>query len=222
MGKNLRWMLATAVCILSIAMAGVGMANSKPVIRMDPEQNTAEPGETFTVDITVVDIPPHNPPEEKSLYGWEVKIAFDPEIINAVNATEGPFLKASGCETIWTGHTIDNTEGTISIGAMLTFPSPPTGANGSGTLATITFKAVSRGTSSLRFEFTDLVTILSDTVRSFYEWEYDVEDGDFSNGAGGIGGPTLSLGLVAGVVIAVAVCSSAVFYYMRRKASARA
>jgi hypothetical protein len=119
-------------------------AEPTPVVSVYPPTSTAEVGETFTVNIIVTEIT-----EEDSLYLWECRITFNPDIINAVNATEGPFLKDTGCETFWAKE-INNTTGRIDILAMISeFPYPPNGAAGSGTLATVTFEAVGQGETDL-------------------------------------------------------------------------
>ena len=217
MRKNMYWLLLTTVFMLSIAMTSVSTASPAPVIRVEPKANTAEVGETFDVNITVTGIT-----EQESLYGWECRITFNPGIINAVNATEGTFLKDTGYETTWLTPKIDNTTGTIDIGALIT-PSiewqgfPPTGAVGSGTLATVTFKAVGQGATDLDFKEqkdTELHTIKGESPNQYdYPIDHTAEDGSFSNA-----GPPIPLDLVAGIVVVVAVCTVAVFYFRRKRA----
>jgi len=125
-------------------------AETIPTISVCPQISTAGVGETFTVNITVADISIGE--LCNGLYGWECRITFNLSIINAVNATEGPFLKNTGYETFWMMK-IDNTTGTVDMLAMIyEFPFPPTGAVGSGTLATVTFKAVSKGATAIEFK----------------------------------------------------------------------
>jgi hypothetical protein len=218
MRKNMHWLFLTTVFMLSIAIAGIDTASPElPVIRVEPKNNTAEVGETFTVDITVAGIT-----EEESLYGWECRITFNPGIINAVNATEGPFLKDTGYEAVWLPPNMDNTGGTIDMGALF-MPStewngfPPNGAVGSGTLAIVTFKVVGRGPSGLDFkEETDmeLHTVKGEAPNQYdYPIDHTAEDGSFSNA-----GPPIPLHLIAGVVVVVAACTVAVFYFRRKRA----
>jgi len=203
--------------MLSIAMAGVGTASpALPVIRVEPKDNTAEVGETFAVNITVTGIT-----EEESLYGWECRITFNPSIINAVNATEGSFLKDVGYETWWIME-IDNTTGWVDLLAMYEYGgNPPTGAVGSGTLATVTFKAVGQGPSGLEFKEkgkdTELKTLIGEPPNQYvYPMAHTAEGGSFSNA-----GPPIPLNLIVGIVVVVAVCTVAVFYFMRKRASTR-
>lgn len=219
MGKNLHWLLITTVLVLSIAMASVVTASPElPVIRVEPKDNTAEVGETFTVSITVTGIT-----EEESLYGWECRITFSPSIINAVNATEELFLKkVTGYNTFWRMN-IDNANGTVDLLAMFEFGGlPPTGATGSGTLATITFKAVGQGATNLEFKEEkdmELHTVYGEAPNQYdYPIDHTAEGGFFRN-AGSPIPPYLIAGVV--VAVAVAVCTVAVFYFRRKRVSAK-
>lgn len=193
--------------LLSLALAVPSKASPAPVIRMVPKDNAAEPDTTFTLNVTVVGIE-----ATRSLFGWEVKIKFDPNILNAVGGADGPFLNTSGHPTYWLPPEIDNTEGTIILGALLTPPFPSQGAVGSGTLATVTFKAVSRGSTALDFEDTEMYTVIS---KNNVPIMHTHEDGSFSNAAGFMP----SLELVGVVVAVVAVGGVGLFLYMRRRKS---
>lgn len=215
MRKNLYWLVLTTILMLSIAMASIGTASpAQPAIHMEPKDNTAEVDETFDVKITVTEIT-----EEENLYLWECRITFNPDIINAVNATEGSFLKDTGYETFWAKE-IDNDIGRVDMLAMISeFPYPPNGATGSGTLATVTFEAVGRGATDLEFKEEDdtrLRTIKGEAPDQYiYPISHDRENGFFRNA-----GAPISLELVAAiaVVVVVAVCIFAVFYIRRRRA----
>lgn len=214
MRKNLYWLFLTTVFILSMTVASVGTASpEEPVIRLEPPTSTAGVGETFAVNITVTGIS-----EEDSLYGWECsKITFNPSIINAVNVTEGPFLRDTGYSTLFQKK-IDNTTGTVkAVGMIDELPFPPTGANGSGTLATIIFKAVGQGATGLIFEEKDDTTL--QTIIGEYPYQnnnpitHTAEGGFFNNGAPPI--PLYIVGIV--VIVVVAVLAIAVFYFRRKR-----
>lgn len=214
MKRNPYWLVLTTIVMLSIAMASVGTASpAQPAIHVEPKDNTAKVDETFVVKITVTEIT-----EEDSLYLWECRITFNPDIINAVNATEGSFLKDTGHETFW-AREINNTIGRVDILAMLSPPYPPNGATGSGTLATVTFKAVGRGTTDLEFKEEDdtrLRTVKGEApYQHVYPIPHDRENGFFRNA-----GAPIPLQLVAAivVVVAVAACILAVFYLRRKRA----
>lgn len=183
-----------------------------PVLHISPVNNTAEPDSTFSIDLTVSGVVAVEDGKKRSLYGWEVQIKFDPAIIKAVSASEGPFLKAVK-DTVALTPEINNVTGTVRFGASFMPPYPETGAVGDGTLASMVFKAVGRGTTSLHFDYTEMFTIISNNVVGF---ENTSEDGSFSNGSSGI---TLPLELIAAVVIVAAVGTGGAFLFWRRRRS---
>lgn len=216
MKRNLYWLILTTVFMFTVGMAGVGTASPEPVIRVEPKDNTAEGGETFAVNITVTGIS-----EEESLYSWECRITFNPDIIEAADATEGPFLKDAGYDTTWLPPRINNATGTIDMGALIT-PSiewqgfPPNGAVGSGTLATVTFEVVSQGATDLEFKEekdTELHTVKGEAPDQYdYPIDHTAEDGFFSNA-----GPPIPILLIAGIIVVVAVSIVAVLYFRRKR-----
>ena len=73
---------------------GVGYAFSKTPIHT---------GDTFTLGILAEDV--------LGMAGWQFDIAFDPSILEAVNVSEGNFLKTGGSTTFFQGGSIDNAAG---------------------------------------------------------------------------------------------------------------
>jgi uncharacterized membrane protein len=222
MRKNLHWFILVLIFVLSIAITyTASLAQALPVIRLEPKDNTAAIGENFAVNVTVTGIT-----EEKSLYGWECRITFNPNILHAVDATEGPFLKTTGYDTTWLSPNIDNAAGSIRIGALLT-PSaqwngfPPNGAVGTGTLATVTFQVVGQGSTGLEFKECERPHLYGDTeLYSVTAGATDLinhtaEGGTFSN-AGGFLLPSLSLETIA-LLIVVAIGCGVVFYFWRKR-----
>ena len=76
---------------------GVGYAFSRTPIHT---------GDTFTLDIRAENI--------TDLAGWQFDIAFDPTILEAVNVSEGDFLKIDGGSTFFQGGSIDNAAGKVT------------------------------------------------------------------------------------------------------------
>jgi len=219
MRKNLYWFFLTLIFVLSMAMTYMGAASSaSPVIRLEPKDNTAAVGENFTVNITVTGIT-----EEQSLYLWDCRINFNPGIIHAVDATEGPFLKTTGYDTTWLSPSINNTAGTIDVGAFLTFSAqwdgfPPHGAVDTGTLATVTFQVVGQGATELAFKEkkdTELNTILIVSgIQHVNPITHNAEGGFFRNAGAPISLDLISIALIAGIVV---IGSVAVFYFWRKR-----
>ena len=116
---------------------GVRYAFSKTPIRLD---------DTFTFDIRAEDV--------ANLAKWQFDIAFDPTILEAIDVTEGDFLRTGSTATFFQGGTIDNAKGRITdlIAARISTQ----GVSGTGTLLQVRFKAIAVGETELmlqKFEF---------------------------------------------------------------------
>jgi hypothetical protein len=102
-----------------------------------------EIGDTFTIDIIVTDV--------TDLYSWQFPIYYKSSVLNATGVSEGPFLKQDGAQTFFAaGSFTDNynaTHGLIFIG--VTRYNVAKGVDGTGVLATISFKAIAYGNSPL-------------------------------------------------------------------------
>ncbi|ODS40758.1 MAG: hypothetical protein A7315_07665 [Candidatus Altiarchaeales archaeon WOR_SM1_79] len=102
--------------------------------------STAFVNYTFTVNITA---------SACSIAGIEFRLSFNNTLLNAVKVEEGQFLKDAGSTlTIPSNITqsINNTAGEIRLGSALIGSAT---ACGNGTIASITFKAVSPGNATL-------------------------------------------------------------------------
>jgi len=100
---------------------------------------------TFSVNITAfVD----------GLYRWGVNLTWNNDVLEMVNATEGPFLTSGGIYTSNFTYTIVQEEGYALLNSTLLEPASP--ANGTGTLATITFKVKKIGESDIKLEKSEL------------------------------------------------------------------
>ena len=97
--------------------------------------------DTFTVQLKAENI--------SDLAGWQGDITFDPAVLKVNNVQEGSFLKQGGGRTHFLKGTIDNTEGRIAdIGSARLSEG---GANGEGTLLSVSFTAKANGESRLSF-----------------------------------------------------------------------
>jgi len=114
------------------------------------EQTINALGENFTVNINVK--------YALDLYGYEFKLYYNSTILKGINVTEGPFLKQKGQTFFYIVAFNDNynsTHGILWIDSCLigdTF-----GADGEGTLATITFKSLKQGYSLISLDSVELV-----------------------------------------------------------------
>ena len=123
----------------TVANAGVGYTLSPATIHRD---------ETFTLDIHARNV--------SNLMGWQFDIVFDPNILEAVDVTEGGFLK-TGAETFFQGGSIDNSNGQIT--GLTAARLSTQGVSGTGTLLKARFEAKASGESEVtlrNFQFVSL------------------------------------------------------------------
>ena len=124
---------------------GVGYTFSKTPIHT---------GDTFSLNIRAANI--------TDLAGWQFDIAFDPTILEAINVTEGDFLKQNGVSTFFQGGSIDNAAGKITQLSAARLSSQ--GVTGTGTLLQVTFKAKSAGETELALQNFELAAITGQQI----------------------------------------------------------
>lgn len=138
---QLVWMAMFLLIVSSMSIPHGG-ATASAVIGIDPPALTVGdplPTDSFTVNITLKNV--------EDMYGWQVKIYFDPAILNCTGAVYP------------TGHVFDGkqfvpvaawiTEDYVLFGATLYFEEDV--FTGNGTLCHITFIGKAVGTSDLEF-----------------------------------------------------------------------
>ena len=85
--------------------------------------------------------------------GWQFDIVFDPAALEAIDVSEGDFLKM-GSTTLFQSGTIDNAAGKIT--GLSTIRLSTQGVTGTGTILQVRFKAKSGGETELalhKFQF---------------------------------------------------------------------
>ena len=116
---------------------GIGYAFSKTPIHL---------GDAFTFDVRAESI--------SDLAGWQFDIAFDPTVLEAVDVSEGDFLKTDGGTTFFQSGRIDNAAGKIT--GLIAGRISEGGVSGNGSLLQVRFKAKSESETELalgNFEF---------------------------------------------------------------------
>ena len=106
------------------------------------------PGQRFTVAVNLTGpVVKGVPSGVADVYAFQLSLSFSSSLIQAREVTAGNLLATAGTPYFSNG-SIDNGSGTISnvFGTLITVPS---GASGSGTLATITFQGVAAGTPQI-------------------------------------------------------------------------
>ena len=128
----------------TVANPGVEYVFSKtPIHRED----------TFTLNIRAKDI--------YDMAAWQFDIAFDPALLEAINVTEGDFLKM-GSTTLFQSGTIDNVNGKIT--GLSAIRLSTRGVSGTGTLLQVTFKAKSGGETRLVLQNFEFGAITGDAI----------------------------------------------------------
>ena len=117
----------------TVANPGVGYAFSKTPIHL---------GDTFTLDISAETV--------FDLAGWQFDIAFDPAALEAIDVSEGNFLKTGGATTFFQGGSINNAAGKIT--GLNSARISAQGVTGTGTLLQVNFKAKSGGETKLELQ----------------------------------------------------------------------
>jgi hypothetical protein len=122
-------------------------AQARPKIRIEPVQTMkVAVGETFTVNVTVEGC--------VNVYGVQVYIRYNPEVLEVVNILEGPFLPSFGDTLLLMNETREDLEATPPYGEIRFVDSlagDVPGASGDGLLFNVTFRVLSDGSSHLHF-----------------------------------------------------------------------
>ena len=108
--------------------------------------------DTFTLHLNVENT--------TNLAGWLCDIVFDPAVLEAVEVSEGDFLKADGGTTFFLESTIDNAAGKITDLGAISLSSD--GESGTGKLLSVTFVAKAIGEAQVTL--TNLYAGSSDLV----------------------------------------------------------
>jgi len=126
------------VCVLFLT---VFLVNFSPTILAENTTLYIDPpsvagvnvGDTFKINVTVSNV--------ADLFGWQFKLAYRNDALNASSISEGPFLKAGASTFFYLAEFRDDYNATHGlIIAAATRMNVNTGVYGSGTLATIVFK----------------------------------------------------------------------------------
>jgi hypothetical protein len=131
-----------------------------PFMKVVPESVSAQTiGQEVAIDITVQQLS-----KDWRAVGFEWKLTFDSSLLEYVNATEGDFLKAFG-PTVF--YAVQENNYVISFSLLYKEPWPPeVFPEGSGSLATIKFKAIAPGACDLTLSETLIVNVDGEEVET--------------------------------------------------------
>ena len=145
-----RKVLAAIVILVIIVVAVVAyfMINwtiASAAVNVEPGNIQKPIGQDFVVNISVSNV--------KDLFGWELKLEWNPSILDFVNATEGSFLKSTG-PTFFSPQ-YNATTSSVLVDCTLT--GERAGVNGNGVLASIQLHVRGQGSCDLVLEDVKLV-----------------------------------------------------------------
>jgi hypothetical protein len=171
MVRGIFWSSALiAVAVLALLSVVSTAAAQEPTVRLEVPSTDERVGDApFPITVVVEDV--------VNLGAFEFKLAFDPAVLSFADVVEGPFLSSSGRLVECLDPSIE--PASVLFRCVTLGPEPP-GADGSGTLAIVTFELVAPGTSPLRFEVLTLAQPDAERIPAASE------DGLIAFGAGGV------------------------------------
>jgi hypothetical protein len=137
------------------------MASTNPKTTSDPNLTA---NKTFNMNITAF---------VQELYKFQINITWNNAVLEMVNATEGPFLTSGGNYSSNFTCSIFQTAGYALLNSTLLEPAAP--ANGTGTLATITFKVKTLGDSVIKLEKAEFYNKIGTEI------PHGIVNGEFTN-----------------------------------------
>lgn len=138
--ENLRWLPLLLLSLMVLSSVSTAFAPvTLPLLSVDPEENIANPGESFTITINIQDV--------VDLFSYEAKLGFDSNLLTPVSVDEGPFIKDQTTSPMGTYFTYIVSSDYIYV-ACVTLGKYP-GISGSGILFSITFNVIDAGSCDL-------------------------------------------------------------------------
>jgi len=150
--RSLPLIVLLALFPVSTIFIGISISYPETTISVDPAIGTADPLETFTINITVADV--------TGLNSWEIKIKWDTSVLEfPPTVTEGPFLSSVG-DTVMYENPMQPAS-SYQVGVALTTNAT---ASGSGTLVTFEFQVKNPGNCTIQLYDTFLYDINSTEI----------------------------------------------------------
>lgn len=165
--KTLCSMLLIFLVLLLLPVNNEANAQTGTIIFINPASGAAQPGQFFTVNINVSNV--------VGLNAWEIRLQYNPLLLytNRTLIKEGPFLNGGGIYvTFFAPPYFDAGSAYLQIGALITSNDA---VDGSGTLATITFKVLRLGETVLDLYDTKLLNVNLASI------QHSEADGYFQN-----------------------------------------
>lgn len=134
-------LLAFVPMLLLSAMIAGGVASLGTTVYVDPEESTVKFCQTFKIDVNVADV--------SGLQGFDFCLSYDTTILDGLEVEEGSFMASFGLTIVAYKEIDDDYKPTVGRIWFAVALLGDAFADGSGTLATITFNATALGESEL-------------------------------------------------------------------------
>jgi len=134
------WRRSACWLLLLTALLGAALpagAQDGTIVWIQPPSGSFQPGDTFAVQVRIDDV--------ADLYGLDVRLAFDPDLLQVVEAQVMPETELLSPPWLIAYNLVDNEAGTIMYVVTLLSPHPP--VSGSGAIFSFHFEAVQDGTA---------------------------------------------------------------------------
>lgn len=138
--KNKIWVLVIVTVLLSMIVTR-STASYSAIVSVYPQQNSVKMGQTFTVDVNIENV--------SGLQGFDFCLKYPTAILNVSKVEEGPLLASFGSTFVAKLEVEEDYQlyrGRVWLAVVICGDGF---ANGSGTLATITFNAITPGEGEL-------------------------------------------------------------------------
>jgi len=138
-GERIKYLPLILSFLMVLSMANTAFAQNPPLIYLSPAINSYNPGDSFTVDVDIQDA--------NDLFSYEVKVGYNPGILEVASIEEGPFIKdqtTAPLGTIWSVIYGDD----FVYAVCVTWGKYP-GVSGSGNLFNVTFNVIDLGECDL-------------------------------------------------------------------------
>lgn len=130
----------SSTLVLSILLIQ-GFASPETTVYVDPEEITVKLCQDFTINVNIQDV--------SGLQGFDFCLSYDTTILDALEVEEGPFMASFGSTIVAYKEIADNYKPCVGRVWFAVAVLGDAFADGSGTLATITFNATAPGESVL-------------------------------------------------------------------------
>ena len=184
----MRTRIACLILAITVVLSLINVSSSSPSTKLfvDPVRSDANVGESFTVNIKII--------EAYDLRVLELRLGWASSVLNATAWQEGDFLNQGGVRDTYSFFKVYNENGNLYFSATLLGVGE--GIDGSGIVASITFIVKSAGETGLHLYGVGLADTFINPVFDFVtEDGYVNADGPkFNVEPSGIADPTLKAG----------------------------